>query len=139
MNDPVWCRSRLDNFEKDLERLGQSGRHFAEFLDEVQTTWSDRAAVELFQRYLVPHCAELTETRKRLRFQLAQLCEVVARMCDAEPPAAEILSLSDDAIRRRQRAEGELKSAHHRADRSFGETSDAQHRTKESIRVLESI
>ena len=139
MNDPVWCRSRLDNFEENLERHGQSGRYFAELLDEMRTTWSDRAAVEVFQRYLDPHGTELTETGKRLRVQLAQLSEVVARMFDAEPPAAEILCLSDDATRRRQRAEGEVKTAHHRADRSFGETSDAQHRSEESIRVLESI
>lgn len=139
MNDPAWCRTRLDTLDDELRQLSFGESRFGEVLQEVRATWADSAAQDVFARHLDPLREETTEVRERMLAQLTALREVVARMDEAEAPAAEVQQLSDDSARRRQDAENAADSAHQRADRSLEESSSAQQYADDALRTLQSI
>jgi hypothetical protein len=64
---------------------------------------------------------------------------VVARLFEAEKPAADIQQLSDESARLRQEAEGEVETAHHRVERALDEAAAAQALAEEAQGVLDSI
>lgn len=139
MNDPAWCRSRLDTLDDELRQLAFGEGRFAETLHEVRLTWADSAAQDVFARHLDPHRDVSAEVRERLLAQSTVLREVVGRMDEAEAPAAEVQQLSDDSARRRDEAAQDTDSAHQRADRSLEESSTAQQFTDDALRTLQSI
>jgi len=139
VNDPAWCRSRLDTLDDELRQLSYGESRFGEVLQEVRQTWADSAAQDVFTRHLDPLRDETAEIRERLTAQLTVLREVVGRMDEAEAPAAEVQQLSDDSARRRQEAEDAADSAHQRADRSLEESSTASQYADDALRTLQSI
>jgi hypothetical protein len=139
MNDPDWCRTRLDEMEDGLRRLNYSDDRMTGVLDETRQVWADVASREAFARFIDPYRSDTSKALKRLASQLARLREVVARMDEAEAPATEILRLSDESAQMRQEADIEIYTAHHRVDRALDEAAAAVDCAVQAEQVLATI
>jgi len=122
-----------------MRHLDYSTIRHSEWLAEVQTTWADSRAIEVFTRYLDPYGRETTGAGKKMQEQLLQLRNVVSRMFDAEQPAADIQELSDLSARLRQLSAEEMATAHHRVDHALDEAAEARLFAENAKCVLDSI
>jgi len=139
MYDAAWCRTRLDQLEDCLRRLGHCEERFAGVVGEARQLWRDAASREAFARFIDPCRADAEKTRKRLGAQLDRLRDVVARMQEAEKPAAEIQKFSEEAARLREDADHEMYTAHHRVDRALDEAGAALELVEQTRQVLAAI